>query len=128
MTESKKNEFKEYLEVVDEEFSIGKQTKEYNSSKETFVHPSAEELRALIWKLDLRIIPFLGLLYLCSFLDRVNIGNAKLAGITTDLNMNGNDYNLALSLFFVGYVSSIDYYYLSLFKSIYRSSLKCHVI
>ncbi|KAG1056171.1 hypothetical protein G6F46_002084 [Rhizopus delemar] len=104
MTELKKTDFKEHLEVVDEEFSIGKQTKEYNSSKEIFVHPSAEELRALIWKLDLRIIPFLGLLYLCSFLDRVNIGNAKLAGITTDLNMNGNEYNLALSLFFVGYI------------------------
>lgn len=111
MTELKKTDFKEHLEVVDEEFSIGKQTKEYNSSKEIFVHPSAEELRTLLWKLDLRIIPFLGLLYLCSFLDRVNIGNAKLAGITTDLNMNGNDYNLALSLFFVGYVSSIDYCY-----------------
>lgn len=43
-------------------------------SEDGFVEPSAEEMKALIWKLDLRLIPFLGLLYLCSFLDRVNIG------------------------------------------------------
>jgi hypothetical protein len=70
-----------------------------------FVKPSPEELKAVIWKLDRRIIPYLGLLYLCSFLDRVNIGNAKVAHITTDLNISGNEYNVALSLFFVGYVS-----------------------
>jgi hypothetical protein len=39
-----------------------------------FVEPTPAELKALLWKLDLRIVPFLGLLYLCSFLDRVNIG------------------------------------------------------
>lgn len=33
----------------------------------------AEE-RRLLRKLDLKLIPFLALLYLCSFLDRVNIG------------------------------------------------------
>ncbi|KAI8366978.1 major facilitator superfamily domain-containing protein [Choanephora cucurbitarum] len=69
-----------------------------------FVPPTAEELKQVIRKLDLRIIPFLGLLYLCSFLDRVNIGNAKLAGIVTDLHISPTDYNLALSIFFVGYI------------------------
>lgn len=33
-----------------------------------------QEMRRLRWRLDLRIIPFCGLLYLCSFLDRSNIG------------------------------------------------------
>lgn len=71
----------------------------------SFIKPSTEEEKAVMWKLDKRIIPFLGLLYLCSFLDRVNIGNAKLAGITTDLNIAPSEYNLSLSMFFVGYVS-----------------------
>ncbi|CAO3622266.1 unnamed protein product [Mucor hiemalis] len=88
-----KTEFTEY----DEEHVI-------NQESTGFVQPSPEELKKVIWKLDRRIIPFLGLLYLCSFLDRVNIGNAKLAGITHDLAISPNDYNLALSLFFVGYV------------------------
>lgn len=96
--EEKQQHFTEKPELVEyEEESIGREAKE-------FVPPTPEELKAVIWKLDLRIIPFLGLLYLCSFLDRVNIGNAKLAGITTDLNISSTDYNIALSIFFIGYV------------------------
>lgn len=33
--------------------------------------------KKLIWKIDRTIIPFLALLYLLSFLDRTNIGNAR---------------------------------------------------
>lgn len=76
------------------------------SELSNFVEPTPAETKAVMWKLDRRIIPFLGLLYLCSFLDRVNIGNAKLAGITKDLGISSGDYNIALSLFFVGYVSN----------------------
>lgn len=35
----------------------------------------------LIWKLDMRLVPWLSLLYLLSFLDRTNIGNAKIQGV-----------------------------------------------
>lgn len=37
--------------------------------------------RKLLWKLDFRLVPWLSLLYLLSFLDRTNIGNAKLQGV-----------------------------------------------
>jgi hypothetical protein len=40
-------------------------------------------------------------LYLLSFLDRTNIGNARLAGMEKDLDMKGHDYNNALTIFFV---------------------------
>ena len=40
----------------------------------SFIPPTKQELRRLMWKIDLRIVPFVSLLYLCSFLDRVNIG------------------------------------------------------
>ncbi|KAK4516656.1 uncharacterized protein ATC70_011633 [Mucor velutinosus] len=97
-TYEKEQQFLEKPELVDyEEEAIGRGDKE-------FVPPTAEELKAVMWKLDLRIIPFLGLLYLCSFLDRVNIGNAKLAGITKDLSISATDYNIALSIFFIGYI------------------------
>lgn len=94
--------------------SIEKQEIAYNDIEHSidhheisgFVQPTPAEEKKVMWKLDLRIIPFLGLLYLCSFLDRVNIGNAKLAGITKDINISATDYNVALSIFFVGYVSS----------------------
>ncbi|CAO3665000.1 unnamed protein product [Umbelopsis vinacea] len=74
------------------------------TTEDGFVEPTEAEIRALIWKLDLRLIPFLGLLYLCSFLDRVNIGNAKLAGLTKSITISDNNYNWALSIFFIGYI------------------------
>ncbi|SCZ96520.1 BZ3500_MvSof-1268-A1-R1_Chr8-2g10259 [Microbotryum saponariae] len=54
-------------------------------------------------QVDLRLLPYLALLYLLSFMDRGNIGNARLAGLETDLKMTGNDYSVALSAFFISY-------------------------
>ncbi len=48
----------------------------------------------LIRKIDWTLLPFLALLYLLSFLDRTNIGNARLAGLEKDLGMEGLDYNV----------------------------------
>ncbi|KAF5355128.1 hypothetical protein D9756_005715 [Leucocoprinus leucothites] len=58
----------------------------------------------LMRKLDWNLIPFVSLLYLLSFLDRSNVGNARLAGLERDLDMNGLDYNIALAVFFPFYV------------------------
>lgn len=49
----------------------------------------------LIRKIDWVLLPFLALLYLLSFLDRTNIGNARLAGLEKDLGMKGLDYNVS---------------------------------
>ena len=70
-----------------------------------YIPPDEKEVRKLMWKLDRRIVPLVGVLYLCSFLDRVNIGHAKLAGIIDDLQISENIYNWSLSIFFAGYVS-----------------------
>ncbi|KAJ5664678.1 hypothetical protein N7462_011491 [Penicillium macrosclerotiorum] len=60
--------------------------------------------KSLLKKVDYRLVPMLALLYLVSHLDRANIGNAKTAGMTSDLNLSGIQYNIALSLFFIPYV------------------------
>jgi hypothetical protein len=52
--------------------------------------------KRLLRKIDMRLIPFLALLYLLSFLDRTNIGNARLAGLEADLGMTGLQYNVRL--------------------------------
>ncbi|KAL5363707.1 major facilitator superfamily transporter [Aspergillus floccosus] len=62
--------------------------------------------RKLIRKVDWVLIPWLALLYLLSFLDRTNIGNARLAGLEEDLGMSGLDYNVALAIFFPFYVAA----------------------
>ncbi|PYH42884.1 MFS general substrate transporter [Aspergillus saccharolyticus JOP 1030-1] len=59
--------------------------------------------RRLLRKLDRRLIPWLSLLYLASFLDRTNIGNAKLEGLQTALHMSNAQYNASLTVFFVSY-------------------------
>lgn len=59
----------------------------------------------LLRKVDLRLLPILTLLYLLSFLDRTNIGNAKIDGLTKDLHVSPAAYNTALALYFIAYVS-----------------------
>ncbi|KAL6302068.1 MFS general substrate transporter [Sparassis latifolia] len=54
-------------------------------------------------KLDWHLLPFVSALYLLSFLDRSNIGNAKVAGLTKSLNLTGVQYNLCSAVFFIPY-------------------------
>ncbi|KAH9478028.1 putative transporter [Psilocybe cubensis] len=79
----------------------------YQSNEDT-QGPTFDSTRtsALLRKLDWNIVPFLSLLYLLSFLDRTNIGNARLAGLEQDLNMKNLDYNIALAVFFPWYVAA----------------------
>ncbi|KAF2093018.1 MFS general substrate transporter [Rhizodiscina lignyota] len=62
-----------------------------------------KEARRIMWKVDLRLIPMLAWFYLLAFLDRGNIGNAKVAGMQKDLHLSGGQYNLAITLFFIPY-------------------------
>ncbi|KAK6842046.1 hypothetical protein PG990_005968 [Apiospora arundinis] len=70
-------------------------------------HLSPEERakidRALVWRLDWILIPWLCVLYLLAFLDRTNIGNAKIAGLSKDLGLDTHSYNATLTIFFVSY-------------------------
>ncbi|GES78705.1 MFS general substrate transporter [Rhizophagus clarus] len=72
------------------------------NGEEIFVENKKFE-KKLLRKIDFRIMPLLTLLYLLSFLDRVNVGNAKLAHIEHDLGLVGNQFNWCLSIFFFGY-------------------------
>ncbi|KAJ5683776.1 uncharacterized protein N7477_000121 [Penicillium maclennaniae] len=58
---------------------------------------------AVLRKMDLRLIPMLSVLYLLAFLDRGNIGNAKIEGLVEDLHMTGPQYNWTLTVFFFTY-------------------------
>lgn len=60
--------------------------------------------RRILRKVDTRILPTLWVMYWLNYLDRNNIGNAKEAGLSSDLGLSSSDYSLAVSLFFIGYV------------------------
>ncbi|CAR21066.1 KLTH0A01034p [Lachancea thermotolerans CBS 6340] len=60
--------------------------------------------RKLEWKIDICVVPALVLLYFAAFLDRINISNARLYGMEEDLGLHGNQFNVALTVFFVPYI------------------------
>jgi hypothetical protein len=56
------------------------------------------ETQKVLRKIDWRLLPTLALLYLLAFLDRGNLGNAKVAGMADDLHLTGTQYNLAATV------------------------------
>jgi len=60
--------------------------------------------RKLVRKLDIHLLPCLIVMYLLNFLDRANLAQARQGSLEVDLGMTGSDFNLATSIFFVGYL------------------------
>jgi hypothetical protein len=59
------------------------------------IDPKAE--RKLLLKLDLVIWPVFFMIYMMSFLDRINISNARIQGMAAELDMlEGTRFNIAL--------------------------------
>ncbi|KAJ0269275.1 hypothetical protein COL940_012608 [Colletotrichum noveboracense] len=65
----------------------------------------SEAERAARKRNDLHIFE-LCILYLLAFLDRTNIGNAKIAGMNKDLELSDGQYNAALAIFFAIFFSA----------------------
>ncbi|KAI2605593.1 MFS general substrate transporter [Hypoxylon sp. NC1633] len=62
--------------------------------------------RKVLWKLDTRILPVLAILFLCSFLDRTNVGNARLYNLEADINITDHQYDQGLAVFYASYILS----------------------
>ncbi|MFH5824551.1 MFS transporter [Georgenia sp. AZ-5] len=60
--------------------------------------------RAVVNKVLWRIMPFIGLLYFISFVDRIAISFAGPHGMTDDLEMTATAFGLASGIFFAGYI------------------------
>ncbi|KAK8115378.1 major facilitator superfamily domain-containing protein [Apiospora kogelbergensis] len=61
--------------------------------------------RRLLRKIDLTVYPILFIVYMMSFLDRINISNAKIQGMAKDLDLLvGNRFNIALFIYFIPYI------------------------
>ena len=64
--------------------------------------PAATSEDAVFRKVVLRIVPFLMLCYIVAYLDRVNVGFAKLQ-MSADLGFSEAAFGLGAGLFFIGY-------------------------
>ncbi|KAF2459023.1 major facilitator superfamily domain-containing protein [Lineolata rhizophorae] len=77
---------------------------ESESSIQSFELYTPDEDRTVLRKLDWRLVPFMALLYMLSFLDRSNIGNARIAGLERDLNLSSYQYDWLLTAFYITYI------------------------
>jgi MFS family permease len=64
---------------------------------------SPHEVNRIYKRVTLRLIPFLFICYAAAYLDRVNVGFAKLQ-MESDLGFSDTIYGLGAGLFFVGYI------------------------
>ncbi|EUC39211.1 hypothetical protein COCVIDRAFT_18709 [Bipolaris victoriae FI3] len=79
------------------------------SGSEGFEEGLMEDAKAtsgLLFKMDSRILPVLALLFLCSFIDRTNVGNAKILGLEKDLHLTDHQYAIGLCVFYATYIAS----------------------
>lgn len=89
---------------------------------------NAHMTRNILFKTDTRVLPILALLFLCSFLDRTNVGNAKIIGLEEDLNISNLQYNQGLAVFYATYVarSVSDWHGTSVPPANYILTLPCN--
>ncbi|CAN9198219.1 unnamed protein product [Alternaria alternata] len=94
---------KEELGEEDESFlpSIRRASLDSVQSYELY---TPDEDRRVLKKLDRRLVAFMALLYMLSFLDRSNIGNARIAGLADDLKLSSTQYEWLLWAFYITYI------------------------
>ncbi|KAH7152576.1 major facilitator superfamily domain-containing protein [Dactylonectria macrodidyma] len=60
--------------------------------------------KALLRRVDRRMMPLMMALYVLNYLDRNNIATARLGNFEKDIGLVGQQYNTIISIFFVGYI------------------------
>ncbi|KAI0060435.1 MFS transporter [Artomyces pyxidatus] len=60
--------------------------------------------KKVLRSLDIHILPALSLIWLANFIDRTNIGNARIAGLQTDIHLVKNEFNTGLAVFYITFV------------------------
>lgn len=70
----------------------------------TAFEPTVAERKRLLRRIDIRVLPWLTLLYALSLFDRTNIASARVAGMAEALDLVGNRYNVAVLVFFPTFI------------------------
>ncbi|KAJ0132216.1 hypothetical protein HZ326_24704 [Fusarium oxysporum f. sp. albedinis] len=74
-----------------------------NSEGFTFEEETEAEKKVLR-KVDMHLLPSIWIVYLLSYMDRSNVGNARVAGMGEALELTDDRYYLIVVLFQIGYV------------------------
>lgn len=87
----------DYIERVDSDT-----TEDYDARINAFTE---KEQKAIMWRIDRRLVLTLGAMYCASLMDRTNLGIAVVAGMGVDLKTTvGARYSLITLVFFFTYV------------------------
>ncbi|KAL8934509.1 MAG: hypothetical protein Q9211_005190 [Gyalolechia sp. 1 TL-2023] len=106
----KNSHFTDYENAVDEaektifEHIDFDSDSDYATTSPQSLHYTPSEEEAVVRKFDRRLVLFIACLYMLGFLDRSNIGNAKIAGLSADLRLNSSQYEWTLRSFYITYV------------------------
>ncbi|KAK7033278.1 major facilitator superfamily domain-containing protein [Favolaschia claudopus] len=87
--------------------TTGKESNSYAASTAGVDHreESRKAERRFVLKLDLLFLPLMSLIYLSAYLDRSNLGNARLQGLqATVLRGSDSNYSIALMAFYITYI------------------------
>lgn len=96
-SDTKQHTFSEAGKYGGDDYDIG-----YAVDAVDVEHGEINEKR-ILRKMDIRLIPMLSLLYFLSFLDRGNIGNARIEGLEEDLDLKPKEYSWCCKLFSISF-------------------------
>ncbi|OGM47474.1 hypothetical protein ABOM_002626 [Aspergillus bombycis] len=60
--------------------------------------------KRLVRRIDFHILPLVILVYLMNFMDRNNYASARLQGLEADLGLEGDQYQIGLSVMYINYI------------------------
>ncbi|KAJ7063960.1 major facilitator superfamily domain-containing protein [Mycena amicta] len=83
--------------------SVEKRGDDGDMTRATQLEAQALATRRLVRKLDMRLLPCLALAYILAFIDRANAGNARVSGLTKDVDLGNWGFNIGTSLYYILY-------------------------
>lgn len=91
----------ETVEVAQLERTTSEESAENDARIDAF---TPAEQKAIIRRIDRRLVLTLGFMYCVSLMDRTNLGIAAVAGMAVDLKLIGARYSIITCIFFISYV------------------------
>ncbi|KAI8318901.1 MFS general substrate transporter [Martensiomyces pterosporus] len=83
--------------AADREFAVDDINKPLTFSEKDKAH-----LKSYLWKCDCRLLFYICVGYAADSLNKMALSNAKVAGLTKDLDLHGYDINVALGVYYLG--------------------------
>lgn len=114
------------------EIAIEETGREYLENYPLLVNKTTEELKklekSLKYRLDYIFLPMVTLVLFVGYLERINVGQARIAGMQDDLNMTDTQWSLGISVYYMGYILSQLPATVWLAKGLPKYQISCYVI